>query len=157
MSGLGMASVDQMMGVLNSIVGSVLFFDVWFWDDQRAVPFIVVWLACGAIFLTFRMGFINLRAFRHAIRVTMGKFTDPDEPGDLTHFQALSTALSATVGLGNIAGVAIAVSLGGPGATLWMITAGLFGMTAKFTECTLGQMYRDIDKTGHNVLGGPVQ
>ncbi len=157
MSGLGMASVDQMMGVLNSVVGSVLFFDVWFWDDQRTVPFIVVWLACGAVFLTFRMGFINIRAFRHAIRVTMGKFTDPDEPGDLTHFQALSTALSATVGLGNIAGVAIAISLGGPGATLWMVMAGLFGMTAKFTECTLGQMYRDIDKTGHNVLGGPVQ
>jgi AGCS family alanine or glycine:cation symporter len=150
-------SADQMIGSVNAAIGSVLFFDVWFWDDRYRVPFIVAWLVLGAVFLTLRMGFINLRAFYHAIRVTMGRFTDPDEPGDLTHFQALSTALSATVGLGNIAGVAIAVSLGGPGATFWMIAAGLFGMTAKFTECTLGQMYRDVGASGHGVLGGPVQ
>jgi len=157
MSVFAMASLDQAMGAVNGVIGSVLFFDLLFWDDQRTLPFIVAWLVCGAVFLTFRMGFINLRAFGHAVKVTMGRYTDPNEPGDLTHFQALSTALSATVGLGNIAGVAIAVSLGGPGATFWMIVAGLFGMTAKFTECTLGQMYRDIDRTGHNVLGGPVQ
>ncbi|MGE3344538.1 MAG: alanine:cation symporter family protein, partial [Vicinamibacterales bacterium] len=121
--------MDQFMGAVNGVVGSVLFFDVWFWDDQHAVPLIVAWLVIGAVFLTLRMGFINIRAFTHAVRVTMGKYTDPNEPGDLSHFQALSTALSATVGLGNIAGVAIAVSLGGPGATFWMIVAGLFGMT----------------------------
>lgn len=149
--------MDQFMGAVNGVVGSVLFFDVWFWDDQHAVPLIVAWLVIGAVFLTLRMGFINIRAFTHAVRVTMGKYTDPNEPGDLSHFQALSTALSATVGLGNIAGVAIAVSLGGPGATFWMIVAGLFGMTAKFTECSLGQMYRDVDASGRNVLGGPVQ
>lgn len=157
MTAVAMFSLDQIVGALNGAIGSVLFFDLLFWDDQRTLPFIVAWLVCGAVFLTLRMGFINFRAFGHAIKVTMGRYTDPNEPGDLTHFQALSTALSATVGLGNIAGVAIAVSLGGPGATFWMIVAGLFGMTAKFTECTLGQMYRDIDRTGHNVLGGPVQ
>jgi AGCS family alanine or glycine:cation symporter len=103
------------------------------------------------------MRFINIRAFRHAIRITAGKYTDPSEPGDVSHFEALSTALSATVGLGNIAGVAIAVMLGGPGATFWMILAGLLSMTTKFAECTLGQMYRDVHSAGGGVLGGPVQ
>jgi AGCS family alanine or glycine:cation symporter len=157
MTGFALASLDQAMGAVNGAIGSVLFFDLLFWDDQRTLPFIVAWLVVGAVYLTLRMGFINLRAFSHAIRITMGKYTDPNEPGDLTHFQALSTALSATVGLGNIAGVAIAVSLGGPGATFWMIVAGFFGMTTKFTECTLGQMYRSVDGSGRNVLGGPVQ
>ena len=116
----------------------------------------VAWLVVAAVFLTLRMGFINLRAFKHAIAVTRGRYTNPDEPGDVSHFEALSTALSATVGLGNIAGVAIAVSLGGPGATFWMIVAGLLGMSTKFTECTLGQVYRELDAQGH-VLGGPMQ
>ncbi len=151
-----MLQVDRAMGSVNSVVGTVLFFDVLFWDDTRAVPFIVLWLAIGALFLTFRMGFINVRAFGHAIAVTRGKFTPPGAAGDVSHFQALSTALSATVGLGNIAGVAIAISLGGPGATLWMILAGLLGMTAKFTECTLGQMYREVRPDG-TILGGPMQ
>jgi AGCS family alanine or glycine:cation symporter len=157
MSVFALMSADQVFGSINAAVGSVLFFDLLFWDDQRRVPFIVAWLVVGAVYLTLRMAFINVRAFSHAIKVTMGRFTDPNEPGDLTHFQALSTALSATVGLGNIAGVAIAVSVGGPGATFWMIVAGLFGMTAKFTECTLGQMYRDVGARGRGVLGGPVQ
>lgn len=157
MTELTMASLDQALGAVNGAIGSILFADILFWDEARTVPFIVAWLVCGAVYLTLRMRFINIRAFGHAIAVTRGRYTNPEEPGDLTHFQALSTALSATVGLGNIAGVAIAVSLGGPGATFWMIVAGLFGMTAKFTECTLGQMYRHIDRTGHNVLGGPVQ
>ena len=149
--------IDRLAGAVTGVIGSVLFCDVLFWDDQRALPFIVGWLVVGSVFLTLRMGFINLRAFRHAIAVTAGRYTDPDEPGDVSHFDALTTALSATVGLGNIAGVAIAVSLGGPGATFWMILAGLFGMTAKFTECTLGQMYRDVGAGQQGVLGGPVQ
>lgn len=148
--------LDQALGVVNAAVGAVLFFDLAFWSDAVTLPFIVAWLVAAAAFLTLRMGFINVRAFTHAIRVTAGRYSNPDEPGDVSHFQALSTALSATVGLGNIAGVAIAVSVGGPGATFWMILAGLLGMTTKFTECTLGQMYRDVGG-GRAVLGGPVQ
>src|SRR5690606_27021712 len=87
---------------------------------------------------------------------TRGRYTNPDEPGEVSHFQALSTALSATVGLGNIAGVAIAISIGGPGATFWLIVAGLLGMTTKFSECTLAQAYRDVGPDG-SVLGGPMQ
>ncbi len=155
-----MAIVDRAMGHVNGVVGAVLFFDVFFWDNdqtpQQTIPFIVIWLVVGSVFLTLKMGFINFRAFRHAINVTRGKFTDPNAPGEVSHFAALSTALSATVGLGNIAGVAIAVSLGGPGATFWMIVAGLFGMTAKFTECTLGQMYREVRPDG-SVMGGAMQ
>ncbi len=151
-----MGGIDRFMATANSWVGAVLFYDVAFWSDTITIPFIVIWLVFGATFLTFRMGFINLRAFRHAIDVTRGKYSDPSSPGEVSHFQALATALSATVGLGNIAGVAIAVSLGGPGATFWMIVAGLIGMTAKFTECTLGQMYREQRPDG-SVLGGGMQ
>ena len=151
-----MAAADRAMGAVNTVIGSVLFFDVMFWDDEHTVPFIVLWLVIAAVFLTFRMGFINFRAFGHAVNITRGKFTPPGTAGDVSHFQALSTALSATVGLGNIAGVAIAISLGGPGATFWMIVAGLLGMTSKFTECTLGQMYREVRPDGR-ILGGPMQ
>ncbi len=151
-----MATVDGAMGAVNAVISSVFFFDVAFWTADITIPLVVAWLVVASVFLTVRMGFINLRAFKHAIQVTSGKFTDPNSPGDVSHFQALTTALSATVGLGNIAGVAIAVSMGGPGATFWMICAGLIGMTAKFTECTLGQQYRAIGADG-NVLGGPMQ
>ncbi|TWU40928.1 alanine/glycine:cation symporter family protein [Novipirellula artificiosorum] len=138
-------------------VAAVLFFD--FGTSQwlgTSIPFVVVWLLAGGLFLTLRMGFINFRGFRHAIDLTRGVYDSPDEPGEVTHFQALAAALSATVGLGNIAGVAIAIGTGGPGATLWIIMVGLLGMTAKFTECTLGQLYRVSDKDGH-VLGGPMR
>jgi AGCS family alanine or glycine:cation symporter len=155
-SGGFMDGADRLMGVVNGWIATAFFFDVIFWDDTLRLPFIVLWLVIGAMFLTLRMGFINVRAFRHAIHVTTGRYTDPREPGDVSHFEALSTALSATVGLGNIAGVAIAITIGGPGATFWMIVAGLIGMTTKFTECTLGQMYREVRHDGH-VLGGPVQ
>ena len=134
-------------------LASVLFFDLAFWSDELTIPIVVAWLAFGAIFLTLRMGFVNLRAFRHAIFVVAGHYDDPRDAGEVSHFQALSTALSATVGLGNIAGVAIAIAIGGPGATFWMIVAGLFGMTSKFTECTLGQRYRHVRPDGH-VMGG---
>ena len=121
----------------------------------RKIPFVVLWLLVGASFLTISMGFINLRAFWHAIRLTKGDYDDPNEPGEVSHFQALSSALSATVGLGNIAGVAIAVGSGGPGAIFWMVLIGLLGMTSKFTECTLGQMYRKVNSDG-TVSGGPM-
>jgi len=122
---------------------------------QSNVPFIVVWLIFGAVVFTIMMRFINIRGFKHAIQLIQGKYDDPNDPGEVSHFQALTTALSATVGLGNIAGVAIAISIGGPGATLWMIIAGLLGMTSKFTECTLGVKYRKINEEGV-VSGGPM-
>ncbi len=121
-----------------------------------SVPFVVVWLMVGATFLTLRMGFINFRAFGHACRVTRGDYDNPDDIGEVTHFQALASALSATVGLGNIAGVAIAVGTGGPGAVFWMILAGFFGMTSKFVECTLAQVYRHVAPDGQ-VSGGPMR
>jgi alanine or glycine:cation symporter, AGCS family len=151
-----MATADRAMGSVNSVIAAAFFFDLAFWDPDTTLPLVVIWLVIAAIFLTIRMGFINFRGFRHAVAVTAGKYTSPDAPGEVSHFQALTTALSATVGLGNIAGVAIAVSLGGPGATFWMIIAGLLGMSTKFTECTLGQQYRTIDEKGR-VLGGPMQ
>lgn len=126
------------------------------YPEGVSIPFVVIWLLFGATFLTLKMGFINFRAFRHAIDLTRGVYDNPNDKGDVTHFQALSAALSATVGLGNIAGVAIAIGLGGPGATFWIIMIGLLGMTAKFSECTLGQIYRVKDSDG-NVLGGPMR
>ncbi|NEV93915.1 amino acid carrier protein [Psychroflexus sp. YR1-1] len=122
---------------------------------QKGIPFIVIWLIFGAAFFTFRMGFINLRGFKHAIQLAKGQYDEPNAPGSITHFQALATAVSATVGLGNIAGVAIAISLGGAGATFWMILAGLLGMSSKFVECTLGVKYRFINKEGR-IFGGPM-
>ena len=154
-------SVDDWFGA--NVVGpisQVLFFDLIFWDNgaetDLQLPFIVFWLIAGAVFFTLRFGFINVRAFRHAWVVTTGRYDNPDDPGEVTHFQALSSALSATVGLGNIAGVAVAVAMGGPGAIFWMIVAGFLGMSSKFTECTLGQMYREIGADGH-ILGGPMR
>jgi AGCS family alanine or glycine:cation symporter len=121
----------------------------------KGIPFIVIWLVLGATFFTIRMGFINIRGFRHSIDLAKGKYDDPNAPGQVTHFQALATAVSGTVGLGNIAGVAVAVSLGGAGATFWMIVCGLLGMSSKFVECTLGVKYRDILPDGR-VFGGPM-
>jgi AGCS family alanine or glycine:cation symporter len=122
----------------------------------NSIPFIVIWLIFGAMFFTVRMGFVNFWGWRHSISLVRGKFDEEDAPGEVTHFQALATAVSATVGLGNIAGVAVAISLGGPGATFWLIIAGLFGMASKFTECTLGVKYRDIGEDGV-VEGGPMR
>lgn len=122
---------------------------------RSSIPLVVVWLIFGAITFTVVMKFVNFRGFKHAVQLTTGIFDDPNGPGEVSHFQALTTALSATVGLGNIAGVAVAISIGGPGATFWIIVAGLLGMSSKFTECTLGVKYRHIDENGV-VSGGPM-
>jgi len=121
------------------------------------VPFVLMWLLLGAILFTLYFRFISVTGFRHAIDVVRGKFDNPNkkEAGEVSHFQALTAALSGTVGVGNIAGVAIAVSIGGPGATFWMIVAGLLGMSAKFIECTLGTKYR-IQNPDGSVSGGPM-
>lgn len=122
---------------------------------EKSIPFIVIWLLLGALFFTIKMGFINIRGFKHALQLASGKYDEPNAPGRITHFQALATAVSATVGLGNIAGVAVAISLGGAGATFWMIVAGFLGMSSKFVECTLGVKYRFIDAEGR-IFGGPM-
>lgn len=134
-----------------------------FWDPFKAlglnlgsdVPFIVVWLILGGVFFTLYLNFVNIRGFVIGWRLMFGKEKSFAGKGETSHFQALSTALSSTVGLGNIAGVAVAISMGGPGATFWMIVAGLLGMSTKFAECTLSVKYRTIDETG-TVSGGPM-
>ena len=118
-------------------------------------PWIVLWLITAASIFTLYFGFIQFRAFGHALALTRGDYARPEDAGEVSHFQALVTALSGTVGLGNIAGVAVAVSIGGPGATFWMVLAGLTGMASKFTECTLGVKYRNEYADG-TVSGGPM-
>jgi AGCS family alanine or glycine:cation symporter len=119
------------------------------------IPFVLVWLIFAATFFTFYFRFVNLRAMKHGFQLVRGDYNNPAAAGEVTHFQALATALSGTVGLGNIAGVAVAVSLGGPGATFWMIMAGFLGMSSKFVECTLGVRYRNEYADG-SVSGGPM-
>ncbi len=120
-----------------------------------AFPWIVLWLVVAATIFTFYFGFIQAKGFVHSIQLVKGDYSDPNDAGEVSHFQALTTALSGTVGLGNIAGVAVAVGIGGPGATFWMILAGLLGMASKFTECTLGVKYRNEYPDG-TVSGGPM-
>mgnify|MGYP001444297840 CR=1 FL=1 len=149
-------SINSMFEPLVLSIASVVFFDISkIYGSNDNIPFIVIWLVFGALFFTIRMGFVNIKGFKHAIMLVKGDYDDPNNKGEVSHFQALTTALSGTVGLGNIAGVAIAISLGGPGATFWMIVAGLLGMSSKFVECTLGVKYRQIDDDG-TVHGGPM-
>ena len=119
-----------------------------------AIPLIVILLGSG-IFVTFRLRWIQLRKLGHSFDVISGKYDDPDDEGDVSHFQALSAALSATIGIGNIAGVALAVRLGGPGALFWMWVTALFGMALKYAECTLSHNYRTIHEDG-SASGGPM-
>lgn len=144
-------------------IASVLFFEVGLDPVQtedghtliRSAPLIVVVLFFGGILFTFRYGFVNVRLFRHSISVVRGVYTDPEAQGEVSHFKALTSALSATVGLGNIAGVAVAITLGGPGAVFWMWFAAFFGMSLKFSSCTFAQLHRHIHPDGR-VLGGPM-
>lgn len=169
--------INEIFTPIVDVLGSVLFWDPFsavglydpiIYDEEgnviydengversSPIPLVVVWLMVGAIFFTIYMRFINFRGFKHAIDIVRGKYDDPTDKGEVSHFQALTTALSATVGLGNIASVAIAIVVGGPGATFWMILAGLLGMSSKFVECTLGVKYRKIDIFGQ-VSGGPM-
>ena len=148
---------DRINGIMEPVTNaimSVIFFTVPIGGGME-VPFVLIWLLLGAIIFTVYNGFVNITAFRHALDVVRGKFDDPNHKGEVSHFQALTAALSGTVGVGNIAGVAVAVSLGGPGATFWMIVAGLLGMSSKFVECTLGTKYRKVNADG-SVSGGPM-
>jgi alanine or glycine:cation symporter, AGCS family len=135
-------------------LGEVIFYKP-FASAGFDMPLVVMWLILGALFFTVYMGFINLRGVKHAVDLIKGKYDKPGDKGEVSHFQALVTALSGTVGLGNIAGVAVAISIGGPGATFWIIVAGFLGMSSKFVECTLGVKYRKINALGE-VSGGPM-
>jgi len=144
--------VDEFFGVVNGYVGGFIFYPIPL-GSSGEIQFAVLILVAGALFFTFRMGFISLRAFGHSISIIAGKYDNQNDTGDVSHFQALTTALSATVGLGNIAGVTTAIALGGPGAAFWMVLAGFLGMSSKFVECTLGQKYREVRPDGQ-IMGG---
>lgn len=150
--GIDQAISDAIAPIVNPIV-NIIFFSVPVFGTQ--FPLIVAWLVIAAVVFTFYFGFIQFRGFRHSIELVRGDYLDPNDAGEVTPFQALATALSGTVGLGNIAGVGVAVYLGGPGATFWMILAGLLGMASKFTECILGVRYRNEYADG-TVSGGPM-
>jgi AGCS family alanine or glycine:cation symporter len=131
--------------------------------NGETIPIMVMALLGTGFYLTFRLGFIQLRRLGHGFAVTTGKYDDPEEPGDVSHFQALTTALSATVGIGNIAGVALAIHLGGPGALFWMWMTAFLGMATKYTEVTLAQKYRTVERVDEDahkwegtVSGGPM-
>jgi len=146
---------------INEPIEKVLFFPIYSrtiegQEDPVNLPLIVTVLLLGGLFFTFRYGFVNIRLFSHAIQVIRGKFDKPDDVGEVSHFQALTSALSATVGLGNISGVAIAIAMGGPGAVFWMWFTAFFGMSMKFSSCTFAQLYRRVDPETGEVLGGPM-
>ena len=145
-------SLDQRINDIFAPATDIIF-KVIFFKPFLGIPLVLIWLAGTAIFLTVYFRFINFTSFKLALRTVTGRYSKASDPGEITHFQALTAALSATVGLGNIGGVAIAISTGGPGATFWMIIIGLLGMTTKFAECTLGLRYREIDANG-KVRGG---
>ncbi len=146
------ALIDGTMRPVADAASSFIFYSIELLGVE--VPLIVLWLICGGVFFTVYLRFINFRGFRHAVDIIRGKYLNHDDPGQITQFQALSTAVSGTVGIGNIAGVAVAISIGGPGATFWLIVAGLLGMSTKLAECTLGVMFRKYE--GGVVSGGPM-
>jgi len=165
--------IDEAFKPFSDFISSIVFFEVF-----KGAPFVIILLVFSALFFTLYFGFPNFRYFITSINIvrgkydsldehvsnaeelvidgeTKGKVNNDDKDGEVTHFQALATAVSGTVGNGNIAGVALAIALGGPGATFWMIICGLLGMSTKFVECTLGVQYRDIGEDG-TVYGGPM-
>lgn len=148
--------INLLFAKVNAFVAKITFFDLLFFTDKVDLPFVLGLLCFCAVYFTLKMGFVNVRFFKHAIDLVLGKCDVAEKSGEISHFKALTTALSATVGLGNIAGVAVAISVGGPGATFWMIVMGLLGMSTKFTECTLGVMYREKRDDGR-LMGGPME
>ena len=152
-------NIDQFfIDYIVSPVESVLFYSLVFnegTDDQVKLPIIVIILALGGIFFTLRYGFMNIKLFKHAIQCVRGKYDNPDDPGEVSHFKALTSALSATVGLGNISGVAVAIFTGGAGAVFWMWFIAFFGMSMKASSCAFAQLYRKTTERG-KILGGPM-
>ena len=147
------AWINNLVQPLTDAVSSFIFFSVPVMGAD--LPMIVLWLILAASFFTLYLGFINLRGFKHALDLVRGKFSNSHHTGEITHFQALTAAVSGTVGIGNIGAVAVTVSVGGPGAIFWVVLAGFLGMTTKFVECTLGVKYRTLNADG-TVSGGPM-
>ena len=146
-------AVESIVGPITKALSSAVFFEINFFG--QAMPLIVLWLVTAGLFFTIYLGLINIRGFGHAIRVARGDYKEPDADGEISHFQAVSTAISGTVGIGNIGGVAVAIGIGGPGAAFWLFFAGFLGMSTKLVECTLGVKYRKINQDG-SVSGGPM-
>ncbi|MDD7913236.1 alanine/glycine:cation symporter family protein [Polaribacter ponticola] len=170
--------IDEAFQPISSFFNDIIFFPI-YKSDSLEIPFVLVLLVGSALFFTLYFKFPNIFHFKTAINVVRGKYDELDEghgagnselaidgdiadtirdeseEGEVTHFQALATAVSGTVGNGNIAGVALAIALGGPGATFWMVICGLLGMSTKFVECTLGVQYRDVGEDG-TIYGGPM-
>ena len=146
-------SIQETLGPIADRITEVVFYGVEIGGVE--IRLIVVWLIVAAAFFTVYLGFLNIRGFRHAIDLVRGRYSKPDDEGEVSHFQALATAVSGTVGLGNIAGVAVAITIGGPGATFWMAFAGFLGMSSKMAECTLGVKYR-MESPDGSVSGGPM-
>ncbi len=146
-------TINNATAPIAALIGQIVFFKLPIFGAN--LPVVVLWLVVGAVFFTFKMGFINLTGFKHAIELVRGDWSDPKGSGEVSHFQALATAVSGTVGIGNIGGVAVAVTVGGAGATFWLILAGFLGMSTKFVECTLGVKYRNENPDG-SVSGGPM-
>ncbi len=152
------AKIDAFVQPFSEAIASVVFYSVPFIGGQD-VKVILIWLVLAALFFTLYLGFINIRFFKHAIELVCGKHDKPGESdGQISRFQALTTSLSGTVGLGNIAGVAVAVSVGGPGAALWMVVMGFFGMSTKFAEVMMGVKYRQHPDPSdpEKISGGPM-
>ena len=149
------ARISAAVQPFSDAIAGVIFYSVTI--AGQSFPLIVGWLIIAALVFTLTFRFIQLRGFAHAIQVVRGRYSTPGMAGEMSPFQALTTAVSGTVGLGNIAGVAVAVGIGGAGATFWMILAGLLGMASKFTEVTLGVKYRDVRQPAGTVAGGPMR
>ncbi len=145
--------IDRIMRPVADAVAGFVFFPIPIFGAE--MPLVVLWLVAGGVFFTIYLRFINVRGFAQALRIVSGRYARAGDPGEISQFSALSTAVSGTVGIGNIAGVAVAISTGGPGATFWLLVAGLLGMSSKFAECTLGVRYRRRNPDG-SVSGGPM-
>ncbi|WP_258190877.1 MULTISPECIES: sodium:alanine symporter family protein [Arthrobacter] len=146
------AAIDSVFQPVTEVFSNIVFFPVTI--GSVSFPVVVAWLIAAGVIFTFYFGFIQFRGLKTSLEVIRGRYSSKSDPGEVPHFHALTSALSGTVGLGNIAGVGAAMALGGPGATFWMILAGLLGMATKFAECTLGVKYREVHADG-TVTGGP--
>jgi AGCS family alanine or glycine:cation symporter len=149
--------INQQIDALGNHMGAAanFLFTIFFYDFGLKIPLIIIILVGGGIYYTFYFGFLPIRGFKHAIDVIRGRYDNPDDPGEISHFKALTSALSATIGLGNIGGVAVAVGTGGPGAVFWMMVTAFFGMSSKLASCTLAVLYRKVNPDGH-ISGGPM-
>ena len=147
--------IQSLIESLNSLLGKTVefLFAIFLYDFGTGIPLIVFLLVFGGTYYSFFFRWLSIRGFRHAIEVIRGRFDNPEDPGEISHFQALTSALSATIGLGNIGGVAIAVGTGGPGAIFWMILTALVGMSSKLASCTLAVLYRRVHPDG-TISGG---